>query len=97
VEQVAVSDPVSVPPVGDDALAVVPVAVGVLRATARLLDVFAEFFAGVEPAVRVQLGRFVIAGQPDVDATTPAIEAATVLEELAEASDLLHVLAGDGY
>ena len=81
-------------PVGYDPFAEVPVAVGVLRATAHLLDLLAEFLAGADPAVGIFLGRFVIAGQPDAD---PAVEAAIVVQELTEAADLLHALAGDGH
>ena len=83
-------------PAGFDPFVETPVAVGVLHATARLLDRLAEFLAGADPVVRAQLGRFVIAGLPDADATTPAVEAAIMLDELGEAADLLHALAGDG-
>ena len=84
-------------PAGYDPFTEVPVAVGVLHATARLLHLLAEFLTEADPAVRTFLGRFVIADQPDADATTPAVEAAIVLDELTEAADLLHALAGDGH
>jgi hypothetical protein len=80
--------------VGYDSFAEVPVAVGVLRATARLLDLLAEFLADADTAVRTDLGRFVVAGQSA--AATPVVEAAIVVHELTEAADLLHALAGDG-
>jgi hypothetical protein len=83
-------------PAGFDPFAEVPVAVGVLDAAARLLDLLAGFLAGADPAVRACLGRFVIAGRPDAGVTTAAFEAAIVVYELTEAADLLHGLAGDG-
>ncbi len=70
----------------------VPVAAGVLHATADLLELLGEFITDTDPAVRLQLGRFLAARQPDLD---PVMEATLVAHELTEAADLLHTLAGD--
>lgn len=72
----------------------VPAAVGVLHATADLLQLLGEFLAGADTAVPLQLGRFLAAATPDED-PDPAIEAAIMLRELTEATELLHALAGD--
>jgi hypothetical protein len=73
----------------------VPVAAGILRAIAQTLELLGAFFTNTDPAVRTQLGRFVISSQPDEDTTDPGVEAAIVLHELTEAADLLRALAGD--
>jgi hypothetical protein len=70
----------------------VPVAAGVLHATADLLELLDEFCA--DTGVRAQLGRFLVARAPDTD-PDPSMEAAIVARELTEAADLLHTLAGD--
>jgi hypothetical protein len=72
----------------------VPVTAGVLHATADLLELLGEFLTGVDPAVRLQLGRFLAARAPDED-PDPVMEAAIVTRELTEAADLLHTLAGE--
>jgi hypothetical protein len=72
----------------------VPVAAGVLHATADLLDLLGEFLAGADTEVRTQLGRFLAARAPDDD-PDPGMQAAIVLHELTEAADLLRTLAGD--
>lgn len=72
----------------------VPVSAGALHATADLLELLGEFCTGTDAGVPAQLGRFLAARQPDVD-LDPGLEAAIVLNELTEAVDLLHTLAGD--
>lgn len=72
----------------------VPVAAGVLHATADLIELLGEFLTGTDPAVRTQLGRFLAARLPDED-PDPGIEATIMLDQLTEAADLLHALAGD--
>jgi hypothetical protein len=74
----------------------VPVYVGILRATAELLELLGEFLANADAAVRTQLGRFIVGRQPD--STDPAVEAAIAMQELTEAADLLRALTGhSGY
>jgi hypothetical protein len=73
----------------------VPVYAGILRANADLLDLFQEFFTDAEPAVRAQLGRYLVARGNAEDTTDPITEAAILIGELTEAADLLHSLAGD--
>jgi len=80
------------PGTGIGPLTEVPVYVGILRATAELLELLAEFFANADVAVRTQLGRFIAGRQPD--SIDPAIEAAITMQELTEAADLLHDLTG---
>jgi hypothetical protein len=76
------------------AFAEMPVAAGVLHATADLIELLGEFCTSADPAVHTQLGRFLAARQPDAD-PDPGIEAAIMLDELAQAADLLRALAGD--
>ena len=70
----------------------VPIFAGVLRPTAELLHLLGEFFTDTDAEVRSQLGRFMADRQPD--SGDPAIEAAITIQELTEAADLLHTLAG---
>jgi hypothetical protein len=86
---------VTATPTADD-FTEVPVYAGILRANADLLDLFQEFFTDAEPAVRAQLGRYLIARCNAEDTTDPATEAAILIGELTEAADLLHTLAGGG-
>jgi hypothetical protein len=72
----------------------VPVAAGVLHATAALLEMLGEFCTGADAGVRTQLGRFLAARAPDAD-PDPGLEATIVLNELTETADLLATLAGD--
>jgi|tagenome__1003787_1003787.scaffolds.fasta_scaffold20814783_2 hypothetical protein len=80
-------------PVTTDHFTEVPVYAGILRANAELLDLFQEFFTDAEPAVRDQLGRYLIARCNAEDTTDAATEAAILIGELTEAADLLHSLA----
>jgi hypothetical protein len=69
------------------------VAAGILHATADLIDVLGDFLNGADPAIRAQLGAYLI-GHGDVDTTRdPALAAAITLAELDEAAGLLHTLA----
>ena len=71
----------------------VPVAAGILHATADLIDVLGDFLNHTDPAIRAQLGAYLISHH-DVDTTPdPALAAAITLAELDEAADLLHTLA----
>jgi hypothetical protein len=71
----------------------VPVAAGILHATADLIDVLSDFLNDADPTIRAQLGAYLIS-HGDID-TTPdsALAAALTLAELDEAADLLHTLA----
>jgi hypothetical protein len=73
----------------------VPVHAGILRANADLLDLFQEFFTDADHALRVQLGRYLIARHNEEDTTDAGTAAAILIGELTEAADLLHTLAGD--
>lgn len=68
----------------------VPVAAGVLQATAQLLAQLAEFF-DMHPAARTQLGHFLAARDPH--AADAAIEGTATVGELSQAAELLHCLA----
>ena len=71
----------------------VPVAAGILHATADLIDVLGDFLNHADPAIHAQFGAYLI-GHHDVEATSdPALAAAITLAELDEAADLLHTLA----
>jgi hypothetical protein len=88
-------DQAGVPPAVTGYLTEVPVAAGILRATAEILELLGDFFTGTDPTVRTQLGRFVNGREPDEDTGDPVMEAAIILHELTETADLLHTLAGD--
>ena len=79
----------------DDALVDVPVHAAVLRATADLLDLLSDFFTGTDPATRTRLGSYLVDRYGQENTTDPVTEAAVMLEELSEAAELLHALAGD--
>jgi hypothetical protein len=67
----------------------VPIAAGILDATADLIDVLGYFLNHADPTIRAYL-----IGHHDVDTThDPALAAAITLAELDEAADLLHTLA----
>jgi hypothetical protein len=68
---------------------------GILHATAETLELLHDFFSDTDPIVRTHLGRFLIDCHSDENAGDPSIEAAILLNELTEAADLLHTLAGD--
>lgn len=71
----------------------VPVAAGILHATANLIDVLGDFLNHADPAIRAQFGTYLISHH-DVDTTQDsALAAAITLAELDEAADLLHTLA----
>jgi hypothetical protein len=71
----------------------VPVAAGILHATADLIDVLGDFLNHTDPTILTQLGAYLISHH-DVDTTRdPALAAAITLAELDEAADLLHTLA----
>jgi len=74
-------------------LAEVPVAAGMLQATAQLLAQLAEFF-DMHPAARVSLGHFLAARDPH--AGDPAIAGAVTAGELTDAAELLNLLATTG-
>jgi hypothetical protein len=67
---------------------------GVLLATAAVVELLNDYFAASDPALRTQLGRFLIARHPDEDSGDPGMEANILLHELTEAADLLHTLVG---
>jgi hypothetical protein len=71
-------------------LAEIPVAAGVLQATADLLEQLGEFF-DLHPAARVALGHFLAAR--DEHATDAAVEGVVTAYELTEAAELLRHLA----
>jgi hypothetical protein len=73
----------------------VPVFAGILYATAAALELLHDFFTDTDPAIRTQLGRFLVARQSDDDTSDPVLEATILVQDLAEAADLLHTLAGD--
>jgi hypothetical protein len=71
----------------------VPVAAGILHATADLIDILSDFLNHADPTIRAQLGAYLI-GHRDIDTTrNPPLAAAITLAELDEAADLLHTLA----
>lgn len=72
-----------------DLLAEVPVAAGVLQATAQLLEQLAEFF-DLHPGARVALGHYLATRHED--AGDVAVEGVVTVAELAEAAQLLHSL-----
>jgi hypothetical protein len=69
---------------------------GILHATAETLELLHDFFTITDAAVCTHLGRFLIARHPDEDTGDPGMEANLLVQELTEAADLLHALAGDG-
>ena len=73
-----------------DPWAEVPVAAGVLHATADLLAQLAEFF-DLHPAARAALGHFLAAR--DEHAGDAAVEGSVTAHELTEAAELLRGLA----
>lgn len=80
-------------PGADRVFTEVPVAAGILHATADLIDVLGDFLNRTDPAIRAQLGAYLISHH-DIDTTRePALAAAITLAELDEAADLLHTLA----
>ena len=79
----------------DDAFVEIPVHAAVLSATADLLDLLRDFFTSTDPATRTQLGYYLIDHHGDATITDSAIEAAVMLQELSDAAELLHALAGD--
>ena len=82
-------------PQPDDGLTEVPVQAAVLRATAHLLDLLGDFFAHTDPAIQISLGAYLIDRQRDEAATDAITEAVLMLNDLGEAAELLHALAGD--
>ena len=80
----------------DDALTEVPVHAAVLDATADLLDLLSDFFTDTDPATRSRLGSFLVDRYGLEHTTDSVTEAAVLLEQLSEAAELLHALAGTG-
>jgi hypothetical protein len=78
-----------------DGFAKVLVYAGILHATAVTLELLHDFFIDADPVVRIHLGRFLIACDPQEDTGDPGMEAIILLNELTEAAVLLHTLAGD--
>ena len=79
----------------DAALVEVPVHIGVLRATADLLELLSDFFIGIDPASRTRLGAYLIDRYGQQDTTDSITEATVTLQELREAAELLRTLAGE--
>jgi hypothetical protein len=79
----------------DDALVEVPVHTAVLSATADLLDLLDDFFTGTDPAIRNQLGSYLVDRYGQEHTADSVTEATVMLQELSEAAGLLHALAGD--
>lgn len=79
----------------DAALVEVPVHAAVLRATADLLDLLSDFFTGTDPATRTRLGSYLVDRYGQENTTDSVTEAIIMFQELREAAELLHALAGD--
>jgi hypothetical protein len=67
---------------------------GILHATADTLELIHDFFDDTDPAVRTDLGRFLITRHLEDDIGDPTMEANLLLHELIEAAEQLHMLAG---
>ncbi|MFD1364694.1 hypothetical protein [Actinoplanes sichuanensis] len=77
-----------------DALTEVPVHAAVLDATVDLLDLLSDFFTSTDPATRSRLGCFLVDRYGHENTTDSITEAAVLLEQLSQAAELLHALAG---
>lgn len=75
-----------------DSFTDVTVHAGVLTATAALIELLHDFLTGAGPVLHTDLGQFLISRQTE-PAADAAIEAALLVNELAEATDLLQTLA----
>lgn len=82
-------------PDNDYHLAEVPVYTAVLRATADLLELLGDFFAETDPVIRTRLGCYLIDRYGEENTTDSVTETIVLLDELSEAAELLHALAGD--
>jgi hypothetical protein len=78
----------------DNALTKVPVHAAVLDATADLLDLLSDFFTDTDQATRTRLGCYLVDRYGPENTTDSVTEAAVILDQLSEAADLLHALAG---
>jgi hypothetical protein len=78
----------------DHGLTEVPVQAAVLRATANLLELLDGFLATADPAIQLSLGCYLIDRHGD-EATDSITEAVIMLNDLSDAAELLHALAGD--
>lgn len=79
----------------DDVLTEVPVQAAVLRATANLLERLGDFFTGTDPTIHIRLGSYLIDRYGEENTTDSITEAVIMLNELSDAAELLHALAGD--
>jgi hypothetical protein len=79
----------------DDLLVEVPVHAAILRATANLLELLNDFFTGTDPATRTRLGSYLVNRRNEENAADAATQTTILLQELDEAAQLLHTLAGD--
>ena len=84
-------------PGADDGLTGVPVQAAVLRATAHLLELLGEFFANADPAIHLSLGSYLIDRHGEETTTDSIAEAVLMLNDVSDAAELLHALAGDYY
>ncbi len=67
----------------------------VLDATADLLDLLSDFFADIDLATRSRIGCFLVDRYGPENTTDPVTETAVLLEQLSEAAERPHALAGD--
>ena len=81
-------------PEPDDLLTEVPVQAEVLRASAALLEFLSGFFT-TDRAACASLGTYLANRRSEDNTTDTRVQAALVLEELDDAAELLHALAGD--
>ncbi len=79
----------------DTFFAEVSVYVGVLLATAAMVELLHDYFAASDPALRTDLGRYLIARNPDEDTGDPTMEANILLQGLTETAELLYAVVGD--
>lgn len=77
-----------------NALTAIPVHTAVLDATADLLDLLHDFFTDTDPATRTRLGYYLVDRYGRENTTDSVTEAAVLLNQLGEAAQLLHALAG---
>jgi hypothetical protein len=81
-------------PEPDNLLTEVPVQAEVLRASAALLELLSGFFT-TDPAACASLGTYLTHRRSEDNTTDTSVQAALALEELHDAAELLHALAGD--
>ena len=79
----------------DTFFAEVSVYAGVLLATAEMVELLHDYFAASDPALRTDLGRYLIARNPDEDTGDPTMETNILLQGLTETAELLHALVRD--